>query len=222
MCYPEAGPWRWFPGRPSERRRDDEDGIRAHFRLYLRYDVVAPSPVSLHELEMLKPAAGLTEEDERYLRLAGTVLADQTEELVACWRGILAAEPHLARYSLGPDGQPDPHYAGASGLRLQQWILDTCLRPYDQDWLDYQQEIALRHTSLKKNKTDGVESAPYVPLRYILAFSAVINETIKPFLAAKGHIGRRGRENASRLVCISAAADGAMERAVYQHNAGPR
>jgi hypothetical protein len=70
---------------------------------------------------------------------------------------------------------------------LEQWILDTCLRPYDKDWLNYQQEIALRHTSVKKNQTDGVQSTPYVPLRDILAFIAVMNETIKPFLAAKGH-----------------------------------
>ncbi len=59
--------------------------------------------------------------------------------------------------------------------------------PYDQDWINYQQEIALRHTSLKKNKVDGVKSTPYVPLRDIIAFISVINETIKPYLAAKGH-----------------------------------
>jgi hypothetical protein len=45
----------------------------------------------------------------------------------------------------------------------------------------------LRHTSLKKNKVDGVRSTPYVPLRDIIAFTAVMNETIKPYLAAKGH-----------------------------------
>jgi len=78
-------------------------------------------------------------------------------------------------------------YLAKSNLRFQQWILDTCLRPYDQDWLNYQQEIALRHTSLKKNQIDGVRSTPYVPLRDIVAFIAVINETIKPYLAAKGH-----------------------------------
>ncbi|HLJ33492.1 MAG TPA: protoglobin domain-containing protein, partial [Ktedonobacteraceae bacterium] len=49
------------------------------------------------------------------------------------------------------------------------------------------QEIALRHTRLKKNTTDRVESAPFIPLRYILAFAAVINETTKPYLAAHGH-----------------------------------
>jgi hypothetical protein len=74
-----------------------------------------------------------------------------------------------------------------SNLRFQQWIQDTCLRPYDQDWINYQHEIALRHTSLKKNKVDGVRSTPYVPLRDVIAFIAVMNETIKPYLAAKGN-----------------------------------
>jgi len=34
-----------------------------------------------------------------------------------------------------------------------------------------------------------VQSTPYVPLRDIIAFVPVMNETIKPFLAAKGHAG---------------------------------
>ena len=72
-----------------------------------------------------------------------------------------------------------------SNLRFQQWILDTCLRPYDQDWLNYQQEIALRHTSVKKNQADGVRSTDHVPYRDIIAFVAVMNETIKPYLASK-------------------------------------
>jgi len=88
--------------------------------------------------------------------------------------------------SRSTEGDPLPDYLAGSGLRFQQWILDTCFRPYDQDWLNYQQEIALRHTSVKKNQTDGVQSTPYVPLRDILAFIAVMNETIQPFLAAKG------------------------------------
>jgi hypothetical protein len=149
---------------------------------------VRPSPVSLRDLENLKVSVGFTEEDQRYLHLAGEVLADQTKALVDHWRnGIIAGIPNLARHSRTPEGEAIPDYLAKSGLRFQQWILDTCLRPYDQDWLDYQQEIALRHTSLKKNKADGVRSTDYVPLRDIIAFIAVMNETIKPYLAAKGH-----------------------------------
>jgi hypothetical protein len=33
----------------------------------------------------------------------------------------------------------------------------------------------------------GVRSTPHVPLRDIIAFLAVMNDTIKPFLAAKGN-----------------------------------
>ncbi|WP_263355953.1 protoglobin domain-containing protein [Acidicapsa ligni] len=149
---------------------------------------VAASPVSLQELENLKITVGFTEEDQRSLLLAGEVLGDQTRQIVEHWRsGIIAGIPNLARHSRTPEGEANPEYLAKSNLRFQQWILDTCLRPYDQDWLNYQQEIALRHTSLKKNQTDGVRSTPYVPLHDILGFIAVINETIKPYLAAKNH-----------------------------------
>jgi Protoglobin len=149
---------------------------------------VATSPVSIKELEDLKVSAGFTEEDQRYLKLAGEVLSDQTKQLVDHWRnGIIAGIPNLARHSRTPEGDAIPDYLAKSGLRFQQWVLDTCLRPYDQDWINYQQEIALRHTELKKNKIDGVRSTPHVPLRDIIAFIAVMNETIRPYLAAKGH-----------------------------------
>jgi Protoglobin len=149
---------------------------------------VAPSPVSLEELEALKVSVGFTAETERFLRLAGDVLGHQTERVVLRWRSdIIASIPNLARHSRSPEGNPLPDYLAKSNLRFQQWILDTCLRPYDQDWLNYQQEIALRHTSIKKNHTDNVQSTPFVPLRDIVAFVAVMNETIKPFLAAKGN-----------------------------------
>ena len=149
---------------------------------------IGASPVTLKELEELKTSVGWTAEDERYLRLAGEVLADQTEQVVLHWRsGIIASIPNLARHSKTPEGDAIPDYLAKSNLRFEQWILDTCLRPYDQDWINYQQEVALRHTSLKKNKVDGVRSTPYVPLRDVIAFVAVMNETIKPYLAAKGH-----------------------------------
>ncbi|MGA2230439.1 MAG: protoglobin domain-containing protein [Tepidisphaeraceae bacterium] len=151
---------------------------------------VAMSPISLGELVDLKISVGFTQEDHQYLQLAGEVLSDQTKQLVDQWRnGIIASIPNLARHSRTPDGAPIPEYTACSGLRFQQWILDTCLRPYDQDWLNYQHEIALRHTSLKKNQVDGVDSTAFVPLRDIIAFLAVMNETIKPYLAAKGASG---------------------------------
>ena len=151
---------------------------------------VGTSPVSMREFEELKISAGFTQEDERYLRLAGEVLADQTEQVVRHWRsGIIASIPNLARHSRTPEGDPLPEYLARSNRRFEQWILDTCLRPYDQNWLNYQHEIALRHTSVKKNQVDGVRSTSYVPLRDVIAFIAVMNETIKPYLAAKGHSG---------------------------------
>ena len=153
------------------------------------YDsLLTSSPVSTLDLQHLKASASFTLDDERYLKLAGTVLEDQTRDIVLLWRaGIIAGIPELARHSRCLNGDPAPDYLASSNLRFEQWILDTCLRPYDQAWLNYQHEIALRHTSVKKNVTDGVASSPYIPLRDIVGFTAVMNETIKPFLGAKGH-----------------------------------
>jgi hypothetical protein len=149
---------------------------------------VAASPITLQQLEELKASVGMTGEDEQYLRLAGQVLADQTAQVVEHWRGrIIGSIPHLARHSRTPEGNAIPEYLAKSNLRFRQWILDTCNRPYDQDWINYQEEIARRHTSRKKNHVDGVRSTPYVPLRDIIAFIAVMNETMKPYLGAKGH-----------------------------------
>ena len=149
---------------------------------------IAVSSATLNDLQRLKTSVGFTEDDERSLLLAGFVLKDDVERIVKHWRAnIIAGIPHLAKHSRNLDGSPSPDYLARSNRRFEQWIIDTCTRTYDQDWLNDQQEIALRHTSVKKNQTDNVVSTPYVPYSDIVAFVAVLNETIKPYLAAKGH-----------------------------------
>jgi hypothetical protein len=84
-------------------------------------------------------------------------------------------------------GNANAEYLAAVRKRFGQWILDTCNRPYDKDWLNYAHEIGLRHHRTKKNQTDGVNSVPVVNYRYMVAFIYPITATIKPFLAKKGH-----------------------------------
>ncbi|HXF57361.1 MAG TPA: protoglobin domain-containing protein [Actinomycetota bacterium] len=148
---------------------------------------LAPSPVSEEELERLQAAALFTEEDDRYLRMAGEVLADQVEDVLDLWYGFVGSHPHLVYYFSGPDGQPDQTYLARVRARFGRWILDTCTRPRDRDWLAYAHEIGLRHHRAKKNRTDGVASVPHIPLRYLIAFISPISLTIRDFLARKGH-----------------------------------
>jgi hypothetical protein len=148
---------------------------------------LATSPVSMKELDQLKQTITLDSEDARYLRVAGDVLEDQTDSIVNLWRGVISSTPHLAYYFKDAQGNPDEQYKEKVKERFKQWIIDVCTKPYDQDWLNYQHEIGLRHMREKKNKTDNADTAPYVPMRYLLAFTAVVNDTIKPFLAKKGH-----------------------------------
>lgn len=150
------------------------------------YGQAGPSPVTLQDLALLKKTVLFSEEDEKNLRLAGEVLKDQTDAVLDLWYGYVGSNEHLLYY-FSKDQQPDTAYLAAVRARFGQWILDLCNRPYDQEWLNYQHEIALRHHSTKKNKTDDAKAVPIIHYRYMLAFIFPITATIKSFLANKGH-----------------------------------
>src|SRR4051812_10253930 len=96
---------------------------------------VARSPLGLEELGLLKQTVLFGEEDEEHLRIAGDVLEDQVEDVLDVWYGFVADHPHLVRYFSDSEGRPDEEYLGRVRGRFGQWILDTCGRPYDQEWL---------------------------------------------------------------------------------------
>lgn len=149
---------------------------------------VAKSPLSDAEFALLKQTVLLSDDDLGHLRMAGEILNDQVEAILDVWYGFVGSHPHLVTYFSGADGQPSADYLNGVRRRFGQWIRDTCAARYDRDWLDYQHEIGLRHTSAGKNRTDHITSAsPHIHLRYIIAFIVPITATIKPFLASKGH-----------------------------------
>ncbi|MYS24036.1 Protoglobin [Streptomyces sp. DvalAA-14] len=149
----------------------------------------ARSPLTLEDLSRLKAAVGFTEEDTAALHRAGRILAERAGDMVTAWRAQLREQPWLAGYSGHPDGTPNPAYSAASKPRFDRWIIDACVRPLDQDWLNYQQEIGLRHTRAKKNATDHADSLDHIPMRFLLAFTAVVITTARDHLAAGGAEG---------------------------------
>ncbi len=149
---------------------------------------VAKSPISMEEWAELKKSALFSEEDVVYLRLSEEVLADQVDDLLKTWRGIIFDHAHLRAYDEDPQThEVDTEYARAVAKRFGQWVLDTARAKYDQEWLDYQFEIGLRHHRTKKNKTDQGHTLDHIRARDLLAFSAPIVVAMKPFLASKGH-----------------------------------
>jgi hypothetical protein len=144
------------------------------------------SPVTMQDLALLKKTLLWSDDDDRYLKMAGDVLKDQTNEVLDLWYGYVGGNEHLVHY-FGKNGQPNMDYLTAVRARFAQWILDLCQKPYDQNWLNYQHEIAKRHHSTKKNKTDNVDTVPIIHYRYMTAFIYPITVTIKSFLAKKGH-----------------------------------
>src|SRR6202000_2909536 len=136
----------------------------------------------------LKASALFTDEDQVYLRLSYDVLKEQADDLVKMWRGIIAQHTHLACYSWDRDtGKPDKEYGERVGKRFAQWVLDTARADYDEEWLDYQYEIGLRHHRAKKNQTDGAHTTPHIAGRDLLAFSAAIVAPMRPYLERGGH-----------------------------------
>jgi hypothetical protein len=146
-------------------------------------NLVARSPLTERDLAELEASTLFTADDAAALREAGDIVERQVEEILDVWYGFVAGNPHLVAAFAGADGKPDSAYLAAVRKRFGQWILDTCRRPHDRAWLDYQHEIGLRHHRAKKNRTDNVHAAPVVPLRHLVALIVPIVVTMKPFLA---------------------------------------
>ena len=106
--------------------------------------------------------------------------------MVDAWRALIGAQPHLTRWFAGPDGKRDEQYAATVKKRFVQWVVDACVRPHDQAWLDYQEEIGLRHTPEKKNRTDHAQTPALVPLRYLIAFGTAMAIASREFFVAAG------------------------------------
>ncbi|HEY4358440.1 MAG TPA: protoglobin domain-containing protein [Acidobacteriaceae bacterium] len=142
------------------------------------YDYGAPesalSPVSEEELSQLEQTAGWNAEDAAVLARHAEVFQAKAESMVDSWRAVIGSQPHLAKWFFKPDGTPDDAYKASVKQRFVQWVVDVALRPHDRDWLNYQQEIGLRHTPAKKNKTDNAHTPPVVPFRYLLGFVPVV------------------------------------------------
>lgn len=147
---------------------------------------LATSPVSTDDLELLLSTLMWSDDDADALARAGAVLAPQVDEILDLWYGYVGSNAHLVMAFNGADGQPSGDYLAAVRERFGQWIHDLCSRPWDQRWLDYQSEIAHRHTD-SMGATDGIDSEQtHVPLRYLIAFIWPITATIRPFLARGG------------------------------------
>jgi Protoglobin len=142
------------------------------------YDYGTPrsaiSPVSESELSELEQTAGWTSADADVLARYADLFRVKAESMVDSWRAVIGSQPHLAHRFVKPDGTPDDEYKASVKRRFVQWVVDVALRPHDRDWLNYQQEIGLRHTPTKKNKTDGAHTPPVVPFRYLLGFVPVV------------------------------------------------
>jgi hypothetical protein len=147
---------------------------------------LARSPVSLSELDELKAAVLFTEEDVRALRRGAELVHERIEDLFDHWFSLIGRFL-LPGWAPNAGGPPIERYLHATHPRFLRWVEDTFERDYDQNWLDYQHEIGLRHHRAKKNLTDGfTEATAYVPFRWLVPLIFPMAQTIRPFLCDAG------------------------------------
>lgn len=143
---------------------------------------LAKAPFTLDDLESLKATVLFTQDDAKWLRKSRKVLEPHAEEILDTWYGFVGSTPHLLAYFSSESGTPDSEYLARVRQRFIQWIYDTADANYDQNWLNYQYEIGLRHHRIKKNKTDNAKAVDHIPARYIIALTYPVTATLKPFL----------------------------------------
>jgi hypothetical protein len=134
----------------------------------------AVSPVTEEELRHLEQAAGWTEKDAARLLRHQDLFRRHAGAMVDSWRGRIASQPELAQFFFGPDGKPDEFYKSRARERFVKWVVDVAVRPHDRDWLNYQEEIGLRHLPARKNAADGTHTPSLVPLRYLIGFIPMV------------------------------------------------
>ncbi len=87
---------------------------------------LARSPVTLADLDKLKQSLLMTDEDTRYLRIAGEIMVPQTDAILDVWYSFVGGHPFLAYYfSDKATGKLDPTYLARVRVRFGRWIKDT-------------------------------------------------------------------------------------------------
>ena len=142
---------------------------------------MAQAAVTHGELEQLKAALLLGDDDIVALRQAHDILGPRVEELLEVWYGFVGSHDFLLEYFSTSDG-PNTDYLDAVRTRFGQWVFDLTSGNYDDAWRAQQEEIGRRHYQ-EKGHTDGVDGTPdVVHLRYIVALVYPIFATVRPFL----------------------------------------
>ena len=150
---------------------------------YTYDESLPPSPVTREGLSELLTDVMWSEDDAAALRRAGDLLAPHVSAILDVWYDFIGSTPHLVAAFAGPDGAPDEGYLDRVRGRFERWVVDLCTRDFDDQWLAYQEQIALRHHTAKKNQTDDVDSrAAHVPMSHMLALVVPVTLSVREFL----------------------------------------
>jgi len=144
---------------------------------------VSRAPISEKDLQLMLDSVLWTKEDEDNRKVLGDIFKKHMKEILDAIVNYVGSREYLLYYFKDKSGTTTiTEYVSNSVGRIAQWILDCCYRPLDQKFIDYQYEIGLRHTPLKKGKADNVQTVDLVHARYMVTFIFPFTAALKPFI----------------------------------------
>ncbi len=147
---------------------------------------VPKAPISKEELKLLLDSALWTQEDEENRKIIGEVIKENMSDMLNQIVSYFGSRDYLIYYFKDERGETtETEYVNNTVDRLAQWLLDICFRPIDENFVNYQYLIGIRHTFDGKGKADNVKTIPHIPMRYMITCIFPVTAVIRSFLERK-------------------------------------
>jgi len=142
--------------------------------------------ITKQELEQLLDSALWTNEDEENRKILGEIIKENMNEILNKIVSYFGSREYLIYYFKDKQGVTTiTEYVNNTVDRLAQWLLDICFRPIDENFVNYQYLIGIRHTYDGKGKADNIESIQHIPMRYMITCIFSVTSVLKEYIEKK-------------------------------------
>jgi Protoglobin. len=147
---------------------------------------VPKAPLTKKDFELLLDSVLWTKEDEENRELLGEIIKENMKEILDKIVSYFGSKEYLIYYFKDRQAQTTiTEYVNNTVDRLAQWLLDICYKPLDENFINYNYLIGIRHTYEGKGKADNVSTVEHIPARYMVTCLFPITVVLKDFIARK-------------------------------------
>jgi len=147
---------------------------------------VPKAKITIQEFQLMLDSVLWTKEDEENRKILGEIIKENMNDILNAIVNYFGSKEYLLYYFKDKTGTTTvSEYVNNTVDRLAQWLLDLCFRPLDENFINYNYLIGLRHTEIEKGKADNVGTIPHIPLRYMVTCVFPITAVLKSFIEKK-------------------------------------